>query len=105
IIPGKLLFFAAAMPLSGVATGLLGESHMGRRTKIEGNPRHPASLGATDALCQASVLSLYDPDRSPTITHFGQISSWNTFLDEFRHAVAAQKAKKGAGMRILTQTV
>src|SRR3982074_3480590 len=63
IIPGKPLFFATAMPLSGVATGLLVESHMGRPTKMEGNPEHPASLGATDAFCQASVLSLYDPDR------------------------------------------
>src|SRR6266566_7541541 len=70
IIPGKPLFFATAAPLSGVATGILVESHMGRPTKIEGNPRHPASLGATDALTQASVLALYDPDRSQTITHF-----------------------------------
>src|SRR5580704_1596287 len=78
IIPGKPLFFATAMPLSGVATGLLVESHMGRPTKIEGNPSHPASLGATDVFCQASVLTLYDPDRSQTITHFGEIDSWNT---------------------------
>src|SRR5438093_8754610 len=87
IVPGKPLFFATAMPLSGVATGLLVESHMGRPTMIEGNPRDPASLGATDAICQASVLSLYDPDRSQTIMHFGEISSWNAFLGEFRKVV------------------
>ena len=52
IIPGKPLFFATAMPLGGVATGLLVESHMGRPTKIEGNPDHPASLGATDAFAR-----------------------------------------------------
>ena len=55
-IPGKPLFYATAMPLGGVATGLLVESHMGRPTKVEGNPSHPASLGATDAFAQASVL-------------------------------------------------
>src|SRR6266852_4844868 len=67
IVPGKPLFFATAMPVSGIATGLLVESHEGRPTKIEGNPEHPASLGATDIFSQASVLSLYDPDRSQTL--------------------------------------
>src|SRR5689334_22265018 len=76
IVPGKPLFFATAAPLSGVATGVLVESHMGRPTKIEGNPGHPASLGSTDALTQATVLSMYDPDRSQTLTHFGEITSW-----------------------------
>ena len=104
-VPGKPLFFATAMPISGVATGLLVESHEGRPTKIEGNPGHPASLGATDVFAQASVLSLYDPDRSQTLTHFGDITSWSTFLGQFREALADQKAKQGAGLRILTETV
>src|SRR6195256_1932999 len=93
IIPGKPLFFATAMPLSGVATGLLVESHMGRPTKIEGNPSHPGSLGAADVFSPASILSLYDPDRSQTITHFGEITSWSAFLGQFRQALADQRAK------------
>jgi MoCo/4Fe-4S cofactor protein with predicted Tat translocation signal len=105
IIPGRPLFFSTAMPLSGVATGLLVESHMGRPTKIEGNPEHPASLGAADALCQASVLSLYDPDRSQTLTHFGEITSWSAFLGQFHQALTDQKAKQGIGLRILTETI
>jgi len=64
LIPGKPIFFASAMPLGGVATGVLVESHMNRPTKIEGNPEHPSSLGASDAFMQAAILSLYDPDRS-----------------------------------------
>jgi molybdopterin-containing oxidoreductase family iron-sulfur binding subunit len=105
IIPGKPLFYATAMPLHGVATGLLVESHMGRPTKIEGNPGHPASLGATDIFCQASVLTLYDPDRSQTITHYGEITSWNSFFGQFRQTATDLKAKGGAGLRILTETV
>src|SRR5579862_2774309 len=74
-IPGKPLFYATAMSVAGIATGLLVESNLGRPTKIEGNPQHPASLGATDASMQASVLTLYDPDRSKSVTHNGYIST------------------------------
>src|SRR2546429_9395825 len=82
--PGKPLFFATAMTMGGLATGLLVESHMGRPTKVEGNPLHPASLGATDAFAQASVLSLYDPDRSQTLLDLGEIRPWSAFLGEMR---------------------
>ena len=61
IIPGRPLFFATAMPLGGVGMPLLAENHMGRPTKLEGNPEHPASLGATDVLAQASVLDAVRP--------------------------------------------
>src|SRR5579871_6824541 len=69
LVPGKPLFYATAMSVAGVATGLLVESHLGRPTKVEGNPDHSASLGATDTFMQASVLTLYDPDRSQTVLH------------------------------------
>jgi molybdopterin-containing oxidoreductase family iron-sulfur binding subunit len=105
MIPGKPLFFATAMQLAGVATGLLVESHMGRPTKVEGNPDHPASLGATDTFAQASVLTLYDPDRSQTVTHVGNISTWSAFLGALRPLLDAQMALGGAGLRILTETV
>jgi molybdopterin-containing oxidoreductase family iron-sulfur binding subunit len=107
IIPGKPLFFATAMALSGVAVGLLVESHLGRPTKFEGNPDHPASLGATDLFNQASVLTLYDPDRSQTVTHLGQTRTWDEALGVIRTAMDLQRApqKKGAGLRLLTETV
>lgn len=105
LVPGKPLFFATAVLLSGVANGVLVESHMGRPTKIEGNPEHPASLGATDALAQAAILALYDPDRSQTILQFGEIRSWNAFLSEMRETAQKFRVSKGSGLRILTETV
>ena len=72
VVPGRPLFFATAMTLGGIATGLLAESHVGRPTKLEGNPEHPSSLGATDLLAQASILTMYDPDRTRAITYLGR---------------------------------
>ena len=105
LIPGKPLFYATAMPLGGVATGLLVESHEGRPTKIEGNPLHPGSLGATDVFAQAAILGLYDPDRSQTLTNLGEIRPWSAFLGAISAALTAQKPLKGAGLRILTESV
>ncbi len=105
IVPGKALYFATAMTLSGVAMPLLVESHMGRPTKVEGNPEHPASLGATDIYTQASVLTLYDPDRSQTLTHLSEVRPWTAFLGAMRAQLAIQKITQGAGLRILTETV
>jgi len=105
LIPGKPLYFATAMPWASGALGLLVESHMGRPTKVEGNPDHPASLGATDAFAQASVLELYDPTRAQLVRRNGAISTWSAFLDEFSALLEAQRASGGAGLHILTPTV
>jgi len=105
VIPGKPLFYATAMLDGGYAKGILVESHLGRPTKIEGNPDHPASLGATDAAGQAWVLGLYDPDRSQTLTYRGEIRAWSEFLAAMRNALAVQKPRQGVGLRILTETV
>ena len=61
IVPGRPLFFASAVIHGGYAQPVLVESHMGRPTKIEGNPEHPASLGAADSFTQGEILNLYDP--------------------------------------------
>ena len=104
VVPGRPLFFATAATLGGYATGLLVESHTGRPTKVEGNPDHPASLGATDAYAQALVLSLYDPDRSQTISRLGQIRTWANFTDELGQRVKIHAPSRATGS-ILTQTV
>ncbi|HUI26850.1 MAG TPA: TAT-variant-translocated molybdopterin oxidoreductase, partial [Candidatus Kryptonia bacterium] len=105
VIPGEPLFFATALSHGGIGTGVLVESHMGRPTKVEGNPDHPASLGATDAFAQAEVLTLYDPDRSQVITSAGEIRPWGAFLGALRRALDAQRERGGAGLRLLTETV
>jgi MoCo/4Fe-4S cofactor protein with predicted Tat translocation signal len=103
--PGKKLFYATSYPTRGGAIGLLVESHMGRPTKIEGNPDHPASLGATDIFSQASILNMYDPDRSRVIFQEGQPSSWSDFLEAAQVFRTKYLAKKGAGLYIVTETV
>ncbi len=103
IVPGRPQFFATAMTLNGYATGLLVESHTGRPTKIEGNPNHPASLGATSAIAQASILSLYDPDRAQGLTYRGAARTWKDFTEPQRRLPSSRSASTGgAGLRILT---
>jgi MoCo/4Fe-4S cofactor protein with predicted Tat translocation signal len=104
-VPGKPLFYATAMPLAGYATGLLVESHMGRPTKVEGNPSHPASLGAANVFAQASVLTLYDPDRAQVVVYRGRIGDWSTFLTSMDQNRAELLTRRGAGLRILTGIV
>ena len=105
IIPGRPLFFASAVPIDGFACGVLVKSEMGRPIKIEGNPAHPASLGATDIFGQAALLGLYDPDRSQLITRGGRIETWEHFQTLALDTRESLRSKKGAGLRILTQTV
>jgi len=105
MVPGIPLFYASAYLQGGVANGILVESHMGRPTKIEGNPEHPGSLGSTDTFTQASMLTMYDPDRSQSINNRGRISTYDAFLNELNLALSHQAEKSGAGLRILTETV
>jgi MoCo/4Fe-4S cofactor protein with predicted Tat translocation signal len=105
LVPGRPMFYATAFTLGGYASPLLVESHMYRPTKIEGNDKHPASLGGTDIFAQASILEMYDPDRSQTINNLGEVRTWGNFLEAIRGPLNAQKAVQGAGIRILTRTV
>ena len=105
IVPGRPLFFASAIPMSGIAQPVLVESHMGRPTKIEGNPDHPASEGATDAITQAAVLDLYDPDRAQTSRYRGEVRTWGAFLSAVQTVLGGQRATGGAGLRFLTEPI
>src|ERR1700758_5864675 len=105
VIPGRPLYYASAITLSGHASPILVESHLGRPTKIEGNDQHPASLGGTDIFTQAALLGMYDPDRSQTVVSMGDVRSWQGFMGAIRGPLSAQQALQGAGIRILTPTI
>ncbi len=99
--------YATAMELGGGAIGLLVTSVDGRPIKIEGNPLHPASLGAASALAQASVLELYDPDRSKQVVRreSGQAfaSSWDEFAAFAGPHFGSLRASGGAGLAVLAE--
>ena len=105
LIPGKPMYFATARPTAFGAHPLLVKSHMYRPIKVDGNPEHPMSLGASDIFSQASILDLYDPDRSQTLTHNAQMRTWGEFATSLREALAAEKTSGGAGIRVLSETV
>ena len=104
-IPGLPLYYATAMQMGGVATGLLVTSHLGRPTKIEGNPDHPGSRGSSDYFHLASILTMYDPDRQQAVSNNGRISSWVSAQAALGGAREAAAIKNGDGLRILTETV
>ncbi|HEV8138557.1 MAG TPA: TAT-variant-translocated molybdopterin oxidoreductase, partial [Pyrinomonadaceae bacterium] len=110
-VPGRGLWFASAFTLGSVATPILVRSNEGRPTKIEGNPDHPSTGGATatDIFSQASILSLYDPDRSQAPSYRSETRPWMAFVAEIRGLIEDQnrgiRVQKGAGLRFLTETI
>jgi Fe-S-cluster-containing dehydrogenase component len=105
VIPGKPKYYASANPGPGSAQGVIVESHLGRPTKVEGNPDHPASFGASSVHSQSALMDLYDPDRAQEISYLGVDRSWEDFLQALEKTLAGPRARKGAGFRILTETV
>ena len=96
LVPGRPLFFATAIPFAGVAAPVLVESHEGHPTKVEGNPQHPASLGATDSFTQASILTCTIPDRAKTVLYRGEVRGWGDFLTALQN-VARGSADEAGG--------
>ncbi len=104
LVPGRPMFFASAFTLGGYGSPVLVESHMYRPTKIEGNDKHPASQGGTDVYAQASILDMYDPDRSQNVMYMGDISTWSALTGALQGPLNSQKAVNGAGIRILSRS-
>jgi len=105
LVPGKARYYATTVALGGYAHGVLAESHEGRPTKLEGNPDHPATLGACDAISQASVLSLYDPDRSGSVRHQNVISRFEDCLGAIRQRQHEWDASNGSGLCFVSETI
>jgi molybdopterin-containing oxidoreductase family iron-sulfur binding subunit len=105
VIPGMPLYYATNIPRPGGCYPVLVESHEVRPTKIEGNPSHPLSQGASDLQAQASVLDLYDPDRMRSVRHNGLPIDWRAF-DAFATSHFAELFKsRGKGLRFLLEDV
>jgi MoCo/4Fe-4S cofactor protein with predicted Tat translocation signal len=106
-LPGVPVQYSTAIERGGVATGLLVTSYDGRPIKVEGNPSHPFSNGATDAFAQASVLELYDPDRSTKIREAvdreSYIRSWDEFVTFAKAHFGSLRSVRGAGLAILSE--
>jgi len=105
LTPGIPMRFATALPLAGYGRGVLVRSVEGRPIKVDGNPRHPESLGSTDVFAEASVLSLYDPDRSRAVRNRVQPMAWDAFWGVLQGQMQQEKSRNGAGLRILTGRV
>ena len=105
LVPGKSMYYATACPSNMGAEPLLVRSYTYRPIKIEGNPEHAYSMGAASTYSQASILDLYDPDRSQTVTNKGETSTWGAFAGSMRDAANSEKGKQGSGIRFLTETV
>src|SRR5687768_3906040 len=104
IVPGIPRYYATTMPFRRSAYGLIVETHEGRPTKIEGNPSHPSTLGASSSRVQASVLGLYDPDRSHTLRLKGEPKSWTDFVTAWAELSKTHAADGGAGLAVLSES-
>jgi len=103
LILGKPMYFATAHPFVTGAVPLLVKSDQFRPIKIDGNPEHPYNLGSSDPFSQATLLELYDPDRSQHVTYRGENREWAEFAVELRNKVAS--TKDGTGIYFLSQTI
>jgi molybdopterin-containing oxidoreductase family iron-sulfur binding subunit len=108
-IPGKALHYATAMPRRGGALPLIATTYNGRPTKLEGNPNVPGFSGATDALAQAAILDLYDPDRSKVVLKAKDRgkdyveATMEDFWEDFAIIRHAYLKNGGDGLAILTE--
>jgi len=110
MIPGQAIYYATAYQIGHSVLGLLVESQDGRPTKIEGNPRHSGSNGATDMWAQASVLALYDPDRCRVPHKLGAdgkhaVSDWDVVTEELGATLKELRGAQGAGVALVVPTV
>jgi molybdopterin-containing oxidoreductase family iron-sulfur binding subunit len=107
VIPGVARRYATTIPLGGQAYGVIVESHEGRPTKIEGNPKHPGTLGASSVWLQAQILDLYDPDRSKTVLQKGKEGAapktWADFVAAWGEIAKGASASGGADLALLIE--
>ncbi|MFC1725779.1 4Fe-4S dicluster domain-containing protein [candidate division KSB1 bacterium] len=102
VIPGIPQYYATTMPFGAEAYGIIVESHEGRPTKIEGNELHPSSNGRSNAFMQASIMNLYDPDRSNKVVNNGTEKEWMDFLSYWKQLHERFLDNRGTGLAVLS---
>ncbi len=105
LVPGVPRQYATTLALNGYGRGVLAISVDGRPIKIEGNPRHPASLGATDVFAEAAIMSLYDPNRLQAPRHGDDIATWDAFTSALYPHLKREKKRGGAALRFVSGRV
>ena len=105
LILGKPMYFASAAPFPTGAVPVLVKSDAFRPIKIDGNPEHAYNKGGSDPLTQATLLDLYDPDRSQHVLYRGETRTWGAFQAAWRSALADKKSSGGTGIYFLSGTV
>jgi molybdopterin-containing oxidoreductase family iron-sulfur binding subunit len=102
---GKPDYFASAFPFTTGAVPVLIKSSAYRPIKVDGNPEHPYIRGGSDPITQATLLDMYDPDRSQHVVYRGETRNWASFLAAFRGMLADKKPGGGQGLYFLSSTV
>jgi Fe-S-cluster-containing dehydrogenase component len=102
VVPGNPLHFATALSMMGTAFGVIVESHEGRPTKIKGNPLHPETQGATSSFLQASILDLYDPDRSRGPRKRNLTQTWDSAESMLSDLGQTLEKTRGRSLAIIT---
>jgi molybdopterin-containing oxidoreductase family iron-sulfur binding subunit len=104
IVPGVARHYATAVLLEGYAQPIIATTYAGRPTKLDGNPDHPVTRGASDPFMQSAIFALYDPERAKIPTHRGMPATWAAFADELAGLRAQWRASGGEGLRVLTSS-
>ena len=105
LVEGRAQQYASALRTGSTTLGILVTSHENRPSKIEGNPMHPFSLGATNTWAQAAILDLYDPDRSQSPSLNGKAASWQAAEAQLTEIASGIKSAQGAGTALLVEGV
>ena len=103
-IPGVPLYYNTTMPFFNDAFGLRIKSYDGRPIKIEGNPDHPSTQGASNSYLQAEILNLYNPDRSKHCYRAGIERSWDEFVPVWQELYPIFIENRGQGLAVLSNS-
>jgi len=98
-VPGIPKHYASTMPFKNNALGIIIENHDERPVRVNGNEKHPSSMGKSNSFSQATTLNMYDPDRSRGVRFNGKKVDWSEYV-KYGQSI---NNKKGEGLAVLSQ--